>query len=153
LTGSRPFHVVALGASNTAGFGVGQHQAYPAALEKLLLARGITVRVHNAGVSGQPTGQMLARLDDAAPAGTHLVTFQPGSNDARLGLLASERERNIATITERLTARGIPVVRVAAAFAAARSGNLQADGIHFTAAGHAIVAQLIVDEVATLLIR
>ncbi len=65
----------------------------------------------------------------------------------------AERERNIATITQQLTSRGISVVRVAAAFETARAGNLQADGVHFTAAGHAIIANLIVDEVASLLSR
>ena len=61
------------------------------------------------------------------------------------------RERNIATITERLRQRGIVVIRVAAAFETARLGNLQLDGIHYTKTGHALIARLLVDEVATAL--
>ncbi len=148
MTRSKPFHIAALGASNTAGYGVERDQAYPAALEKLLLARGLDVRIYNAGISGNTTGEMLARLDEAVPPGIRVVLFQPGSNDARRGIPDIERERNIRTITERLAARGIPVVRVAAAFAAARVAHLQTDGVHFTRAGHAMIGELLVDPVA-----
>jgi acyl-CoA thioesterase-1 len=55
--------VVALGASNTFGKGVSRGQAYPAQLEALLRARGLNARVVNAGINGDTTGGMLARLD------------------------------------------------------------------------------------------
>ena len=132
----KPTLVVALGASNTAGYGVGVDVAFPAVIQRLLQDRGIDVQVVNSGVPGQTTAQMLARLTDAVPNGACMVIFQPGSNDARLGIASAERERNIATITSSLHARGIAVIRVEAAFATARPGNLQSDGIHFTAAGH-----------------
>lgn len=150
---SAPPLVVALGASNTAGYGVGEVNAYPAALERLLRSRGLAVQVVNAGVSGHTTGQMLARFDASVPPETLVVLFQPGSNDARTGLPPEVRERNIATIQARLRARDIRVIRVAAAFEAARVGNLQADGIHYTKAGHARIAELLVDEVEAALGR
>lgn len=150
-TGRTEAVIVALGASNTAGYGVGEGRAYPAQIERMLLERGHRVRVVNQGVSGQPTGEMLARLDSAVPAGTRIVLFQPGSNDERLGIPGAVRESNISAITNRLEARGISVIRAAAAFEAARPGNLQADGIHFTAAGHAMIARLLVDQVAAAL--
>ena len=143
--------VVALGASNTAGYGVGLENAYPAVIERLLRARGLDVSVENAGVSGHTTGEMLARLDASVLGGTQVVLFQPGSNDVRRGLGDEVRERNIATIQDALTARGIHVIRVAAAFEAVRPGNLQADGIHYTVAGHARIAQLLVDDVMAVL--
>lgn len=143
--------VVALGASNTAGYGVGAALAYPAVLEQLLNEHGVAASVHNAGVSGETTGQMLARLDASVPPGTRVVLFQPGSNDQRLGLPDAVREANIAIITERLVAREIAVIRAAAAFAAARPGNLQADGIHYTAAGHERIASLLVVDVRSAL--
>lgn len=144
--------VVALGASNTAGYGVDRDDAYPAVVERLLRGRGIAVTVDNAGISGNTTGEMAARLDTAVPVGTRVVIFQPGSNDARRGLPEAVREANVASISARLQARGIAVVRVAAAFAAASPDNLQPDGIHFTPTGHAQIASFIVDEVATALI-
>jgi acyl-CoA thioesterase I len=143
--------IVALGASNTAGYGVGVEHAYPACIERLLRQREINVEVINSGVSGNTTGDMLFRLDQDVPAGTNLVLLQPGSNDERLGVSAAVREGNIETITERLRRREITVIRVAAAFDAARLGNLQPDGIHYTKAGHALIARLLADEVATAL--
>src|SRR5262245_5955588 len=73
--------IVALGASNTYGKGVARNQAYPAQLEAILRAKGHTVRVINAGINGNTTGQMLARLNGAVPRGTSAVILQPGGND------------------------------------------------------------------------
>ena len=50
--------IVALGASSTAGYGVGASAAYPAQLEAILRARGRPMSVTNAGVSGDTTGGM-----------------------------------------------------------------------------------------------
>lgn len=141
--------VVALGASNTQGWGVGSVQAYPSQLERLLRTRGISVSVRNAGVSGNTTAQMLARLDSAVPAGTRLVLFHPGGNDWLRGVSATERQSNVAAINQKLKARGIRVINVTAAFQAARSGNLQGDGMHLTVRGHERFAQALVDEVAS----
>jgi acyl-CoA thioesterase I len=61
--------IVALGASNTEGRGHGSHadgvprdQAYPAQLERMLNSSGCRVQVVNAGVAGDTTSGMLARL-------------------------------------------------------------------------------------------
>ncbi|MDH8442206.1 arylesterase, partial [Klebsiella pneumoniae] len=48
--------IVALGASNTAGYGVGASAAFPAVLQELLRAKGWPMTVSNAGVSGDTTG-------------------------------------------------------------------------------------------------
>jgi len=143
--------VVALGASNTAGYGVGAEYAYPKCIAMLLRQREIDIEVINSGVSGNTTSEMLARLDRDVPAGTNVVLFQPGSNDDRRGIPVTVKEGNIATITERLRQRDIVVIRVAAAFEAVRPGNLQPDGIHYTKVGHALIARLLVDEVAKAL--
>ena len=71
--------VVCLGASNTAGKGVSQQEAYPAQLEAMLRARHYDGRVANAGVSGDTTWGMLNRLDAAVPDGTRVVILQPGA--------------------------------------------------------------------------
>ena len=52
--------IVALGASNTVGR---SGASYPAELEALLKAKGYDVRVINAGVNGDTTAGMAARLD------------------------------------------------------------------------------------------
>src|SRR3712207_434368 len=108
--------IVALGASNTEGMGRGRfnmgvprEQAYPAQLERLLRARGINARVINAGIAGDTTGGMLARLDSSVPSGTRLLILQPGGNDARRGVGGNEGA-NVAEIRRRMQARGIPVI-------------------------------------------
>jgi acyl-CoA thioesterase-1 len=73
--------IVALGASNTYGKGVSRPQAYPAQLQGLLKQRGVSAVVSNAGINGDTTGGMLARLSSAVPAGTKVVILQPGGND------------------------------------------------------------------------
>lgn len=138
--------VVALGASNTFGKGVSRGQAYPAQLEALLRARGLNVRVINAGINGDTTGGMLARLDHVIPKGTSVVILQPGGNDRRK--LAPDQT---AAIQSRLSAMGIKVVMLP-------NGMLhglphQADGQHLTPEGYHMLAQELVGEVASALGR
>src|SRR3974377_1269879 len=70
--GTAPVRIVAIGASNTAGGGVGSENAYPAQLQLMLQTRGYNVQVANAGKSFDTTGGMLRRLDAAVPSGTFL---------------------------------------------------------------------------------
>ena len=65
--------IVAIGASNTHGWYVGNEGAYPAQLQALLRARGIDVEVINAGVPFDTTAMMLRRLDRDVPDGTNVV--------------------------------------------------------------------------------
>src|SRR5690349_5237461 len=67
-----PVTIVAVGASNTSGFNVGEQNAYPARLEALLRAKGIDAVVINAGVGFDTTAGMLRRLDSSVPDGTKL---------------------------------------------------------------------------------
>jgi acyl-CoA thioesterase-1 len=101
--------IVALGASNTYGKGVARNEAYPAQLEAILRAKGLNVRVVNAGINGDTTAGMLARLDRAVPKATSLVILQPGGNDQRKGQ-GADRAGNIAAIESKLAAKGVPVI-------------------------------------------
>lgn len=136
--------VVALGASNTFGKGVSRSQAYPAQLEALLRARGLSVHVINAGINGDTTGGMLARLNRAVPNGTSVVILQPGGNDRR-----KLEPNNTAAIQSRLGAMGIKVIMLP-------NGMLhglphQPDGQHLTPEGYHMLAAELVGEVAALL--
>ena len=110
LAQTAPLRIVALGASNTAGWGVAASESYPAQLEALLAAKGMPASVANAGVPGDTSGAMLARLDREVPPGTHLVILQPGTNDERYSSAARMRTTNIAEIGRRLDGRGIKLV-------------------------------------------
>lgn len=139
-------NIVAVGASNTSGFGVGADAAYPARLQALLRKKGIDANVTNAGVPGDVTAGMLRRLDAAVPKGTNLVILQPGANDRRFGGSLQQRSANIAAMVQRLRARGIRVIvydpqNIPPDF-------YQWDGIHFNAAAHAKIAATLAAQIA-----
>lgn len=151
---ARSTTIVALGASNTQGKGVASSQAWPARLEALLRARGINASVINAGINGDTTGGMLARLDSAVPSGTRVVILQPGGNDRRRGVDEGERGGNIEQIKRRLAARNIRVVMMGGAlFQSVKRSHPQADGIHITPEGHAKLAANILPQVVAAIGR
>ncbi len=140
-TASASAQVVALGASNTLGWGVSDGQSYPAQLQAMLQAKGSSLRVSNQGVPGNTTGEMLSRLANAVPDGTRIVILQFGTNDARMNVPPATRQANIAAILEVLRKRGIKSIQVDEMMdAALRDGLAQSDGIHLTAEGYRRVA-------------
>jgi acyl-CoA thioesterase I len=68
-----PLRIVAIGASNTQGWYVGNQGAYPAKLQALLKAKGIDAQVINAGVPFDTTAGMLKRIDSDVSTGTDIV--------------------------------------------------------------------------------
>ena len=138
LASAAAAQIVAFGASNTAGYGVGSDQAWPARLEAMLRASGYQASVANAGISGDTTVGMLERLDAAVPAGTRLVILAIFPyNDAGNGISAAEHEANIQKIVGRLRARGI---RTISAIPYVSGLPTQSDRIHLTAEAHAALA-------------
>jgi len=138
---ARALNIVAIGASNTTGFGVGTQNAYPAVLQALLRKKAINASVTNAGVNGDVTAGMLRRIDAAVPKGTDIVILQPGGNDLRFFGTKAARTANIAAMAKRLRARGIRVIvydpePVPPDF-------YQWDHIHFNAAAHAKIAAVL----------
>lgn len=142
LTNIADAQIVALGASNTYGTGVPRSAAYPAQLEALLNARGLRVKVTNAGVRGETVAQMLSRLDEAVPDGTRLVIFQPGGNDARAGVDPSTVRTNIRRVVHLLRRRGIAVlVMQNSDFEQIPADMRQSDHIHLTPEGYRRLAE------------
>jgi acyl-CoA thioesterase-1 len=138
-------NIVAIGASNTSGLGVGAQGSYPALLQALLQKRGIDARVTNAGSLGDTTAGMLARLDSAVPAGTHIVILQPGANDRRFLVRPEQRAANIAAMVQRLRARNIRVIVYDPPIP---PDFYLFDGIHFNAAAHAKIAATLAAQIA-----
>jgi acyl-CoA thioesterase-1 len=98
-TGFASAQIVALGASNTQGYGVNPSEAWPAQLESMLRAKGSSAHITNAGVFGETTGQELARLSSAVPDGTKVVILGIGTfNDARTGGSIDVARANIDAI-------------------------------------------------------
>ena len=127
--------IVALGASNIAGRGVGSSEVFPAQLERMLAAKGYNVYVANAGVNGDTNSGMLARLDQAVPDATRIVLLgtRGGSfNARRLGQGDQKGEFNAASQPR------IKVLLVTGSCIGRK--YLQPDGIHLSAEGHAVLA-------------
>jgi acyl-CoA thioesterase-1 len=114
--------IVALGASSTAGYGVGASSAFPVLLEAMLRAKGRPISVSNAGISGDTTGGMLARLSSAVPQGTRIVILQIGGNDARKGMspatAAANRPRSAGSCTPAASEPSKPMAWSSRRFAA-----------------------------------
>jgi acyl-CoA thioesterase-1 len=139
LVGAARAQIVALGASNVFGKGVSSSEAFPAQLERMLAAKGYNVQIANAGVSGNTNADLLARLDQAVPAGTKVVllgTLGGRYNARRLG--QGDQNAEFASIMAKLRSRGIKIIPVGAGGVTRK--HLQADGVHLTAEGHAAVA-------------
>ena len=87
--------ILALGNSLTAGFGVMTAQAYPALLERKLIAAGYACRVINAGINGETSDGVLSRINRALMLEPDIVILEIGINDHLLGLDPALTERNI----------------------------------------------------------
>ena len=133
--------IVALGASNVAGWRVARDDAFPSRLEAMLRKAGHDVRVVNAGVSWDTSKMMLDRLDRDVPQGTAIVVL---AENVRQVTNAS-----MPQIEKRLRDRHIAVLRVN--FGNVPRNLLQADGIHMTAQGHAYFASRLVPQVVPLI--
>ena len=106
----RAVRVVALGDSLTAGYGLAADAAFPARLEKALAAKGLSITVANAGVSGDTASGGLARLDWSVPEGTDAVILELGANDMLRGIDSKVTQRALEEIVRRLTERRIVVL-------------------------------------------
>jgi acyl-CoA thioesterase-1 len=144
---AKSLRIVAIGASNTQGFYVGEEGAYPAQLQKLLKQKGIDAEVVNAGVPFDTTASMLRRIDNAVPRGTDIAILQPGANDRRFFVSKEQRTANIAEMERRLRARGIKVV-VYDDEIPLRYYTL--DFIHFTREGHAMIAAALLPRIMAI---
>lgn len=102
--------VVFLGDSLTAGYGLDENQAYPALVEAELEARGRTIRVVNAGVSGDTTAGGLRRLDWLLRQQPDLLVVALGGNDGLRGVDLETSEANLREIVRRAQSKGIEVL-------------------------------------------
>jgi acyl-CoA thioesterase-1 len=145
--------VVAFGASNVAGRGVSLDEAFPAQLEAMLRAKGYAVSVVNAGVSGDGTQQMLARIDSAIPAGTRVVILDVGGglwNNARLRVDPAQGPADIAVMKAKLTARHIKTIDLHSNQGMSWQ-YIQPDRIHLTPEGHQLLASRLLPSVMAAL--
>jgi acyl-CoA thioesterase-1 len=105
--------VVAFGDSLYAGYGVLPSQSFPTELQKALTARGVSVTVQNAGVSGDTSSAGLRRLAftlDGLTRKPDLFMVNLGGNDMLRGIAPAETRTNLIAICKELKKRGIPIM-------------------------------------------
>lgn len=105
-----PVTLLVLGDSLTAGYGLAESEAFPAQLEAALVAQGHSVRVINAGISGDTSAGGAARLEWSLADNPDLVILALGANDALRGLSPDQTSANLAAIITRLQERQISVL-------------------------------------------
>lgn len=105
-------HVLCFGDSLTAGKDLvdPERQSYPAVLERRLKEKGHSVRVTNAGQSGDTSFDARARLDFSLADRPDLVVICLGSNDMFQGKRLEDLEANLTDIARRCRAAGARVV-------------------------------------------
>jgi acyl-CoA thioesterase-1 len=108
--GVEAIRLVFLGDSLTAGFGLPEEDAFPALVERRLLEEGRSVRVVNAGVSGDTSAGGASRLDWLLRQEPEVLFVCLGANDGLRGLSPAMTERNLRDIAERATDSGVRVV-------------------------------------------
>jgi len=110
LAQTRSVQLVGLGDSLMAGYQLPTNESFTAQLEAALKAKGVSVTIANAGVSGDTTAGGLARADWSVPDGTDGVILELGANDALRGIAPEETEKNLDAIIAKFKARNIPVL-------------------------------------------
>jgi acyl-CoA thioesterase I len=91
-----PAKLVVLGDSLTEGYGVSRASAFPALLEKKIIASGKDWVVVNAGISGATTASGPSRIRWQLKSKPKLVILALGANDGLRGLNLASTEKNLS---------------------------------------------------------
>ena len=105
--------VLAFGDSLMAGYGLKPNESFPAQLQAALRARGMAVRVHNGGVSGDTSAAGKARMGwviASLKQKPDLVILELGANDMLRGLKPAQTRANLDAMLAELKRRGVPVL-------------------------------------------
>src|ERR1700739_637051 len=105
-----PIHIVALGDSLTAGYGLPEADGFVPRLQAALTKNGDAAEVANAGVSGDTAADGLARLDWSVPQGSDAVIVELGANDMLRGIKPEVTRAALDKILQHLTQRHIAVM-------------------------------------------
>ena len=136
---ARLLHVVALGDSLTAGYGLEDPsvQAFPALIQKKIDDAGLPWSAVNAGLSGETSAGGLRRVDWILRQHVKVFVLELGGNDGLRGLPPETTRANLQTIIDRVRTK-YPAAKIVLAGIAAPP-NMGAD---FTRAFAAIFPEL-----------
>lgn len=102
--------VIFLGDSLSAGYGLGEAEAFPALLAESLREAEHPIRIVNAGISGDTSAGGLARVDWLLAQDPDLMVVELGANDGLRGLALEETEDNLDQIIRRSHEAGAKVL-------------------------------------------
>ncbi len=97
-----PTVVAAFGDSLFSGYGIQMQDSFPSQLETTLKTAGYNVSVLNDGISGETTGDGLARINALLAQKPSMVVIDFGGNDLRKGVSPVESRKNLQAIMQRL---------------------------------------------------
>ncbi len=100
---SRPVALI-VGTSLTAGLGLDPDQAYPEMLQRKADSAGFTVRIVNAGLSGETSAGALRRIDWLLQQRADLVMIETGANDGLRGVNVDSSRANLLAIVRKVHA-------------------------------------------------
>ena len=91
-----------IGTSLTAGLGLEPDSAYPQLVQQKIDAASLPFEVTNAGVSGETTSGLEARLDWLLRGNFDVVVLESGANDGLRGIPVDGMRRNLVDIVSRI---------------------------------------------------
>ncbi len=106
-----PKTILFFGDSITAGYGLSMEDAFPAHVEAALVKKGKSVKVVNAGLSGETSAGGLSRIDWLLRQPIDVFVLELGANDGLRGLPLHQTRTNLQTIIDKVKAKN-PEVKI-----------------------------------------
>lgn len=103
--GSSPKVILFFGDSLTAGYGLSVEEAFPSQIEQLLAKEGKSVKVVNAGLSGETSAGGLTRIEWLLRQPVDIFVLELGANDGLRGLPIEQTRSNLQSIIDRVKAK------------------------------------------------
>jgi len=96
--------VLFFGDSITAGFGIGEEEAFPALIQHKFDSLGLQWRSVNAGLSGETSAGGLRRIDWLLQQKIDILVLELGGNDGLRGVSPDQTKQNLIGIIEKTRA-------------------------------------------------
>ena len=125
--------VAFLGDSLTAGWRIGEDEAWPAVLARRLATSGRPIRAVNAGVGGDTVARAAARLADVLKLRPDVLVVALGVNDGLLGVPFEETERGLRGILTAARESGARVLLVGVSLPPGAEGTNTPERVRFLA--------------------
>jgi acyl-CoA thioesterase-1 len=94
--------ILFFGDSLTAGYGLSVEEAFPALVEKQLNKQGNSVKVINAGLSGETSAGGFSRIDWILRQPIDILVLELGANDGLRGLPLDQTAKNLQGIIDKV---------------------------------------------------